>query len=407
VSNAADDDLAVTALATLPIIPQPDTRYYDRFAAAAANGWSRESFFPIGTWFSAVRSPGDLDNDRALGLNTYFHLTDNSDMQLLEGSGFSVLLAQPFTRRPPQLVGNLLGDEVDMKAGPGSGPAVPGAEDQAEPCAIPAEDCGYSVMANGRFNAASTGPAVMNWANYGKGVAFWETDQEAAAFVNGFTDIVSTDVYWYTDPNVCDEAQNFRGVPPDRCRRAANYGALIDRQRVLDSTDAVTQPIFAVVETGTPGANWSTIAPEQVAGAVISSVIHGARGVIYFDHNFGGPCRSDTGLRDCDPSTRAAVQAVNQQLRDLAPALNGPGRAFTVGSGLDTTLRVAGDAAYLVAMIDRDTEPGVRTLRLPDSLRGWTVSAPYEGRQLSRTGQDTFTDNFAQESSYHIYRITP
>ena len=40
----------------------------------------------------------------------------------------------------------------------------------------------------------------MRYANYGKGVIFWQSDADAAAFVNGYTDIVSADIYWYTDP---------------------------------------------------------------------------------------------------------------------------------------------------------------------------------------------------------------
>ena len=34
-----------------------------------------------------------------------------------------------------------------------------------------------------------------------QGRAFWETDAEAARFVNDFQEIVSTDHYWFTDPN--------------------------------------------------------------------------------------------------------------------------------------------------------------------------------------------------------------
>ena len=37
--------------------------------------------------------------------------------------------------------------------------------------------------------------------NYGKGVLFWETDAEAARYVNS-VDVVSVDGYWFTDPNI-------------------------------------------------------------------------------------------------------------------------------------------------------------------------------------------------------------
>ena len=42
----------------------------------------------------------------------------------------------------------------------------------------------------------------MRYNNYGKGVMFWETNAQAARFVNDFQQVVSTDIYWFTDPNV-------------------------------------------------------------------------------------------------------------------------------------------------------------------------------------------------------------
>ena len=43
----------------------------------------------------------------------------------------------------------------------------------------------------------------LRFTNYGKGVAFWQTDAEAAKFVNGYQDVVSADNYWFTDLNIC------------------------------------------------------------------------------------------------------------------------------------------------------------------------------------------------------------
>lgn len=408
-SSAAEDraQAARSALASLPELPQVDGSYYARYPAAARNGWTAPGFFPVGTWFSSLQGKDDVAADRALGLNTYFHLTDNSDLSLLPGSGFTAILGSPFQRRSGQLVGNLLGDEVDMRGGPGTAAVSAGGADAPQPCAQSDQKCGYSALAAAKRQAARSS-GVLDWANFGKGVAFWETDQEAAAFVNRYTDIVSTDVYWYTDPNVCDEAAAAAmAVPKDKCRRAGNYGRLIDRERRLDQADGRSQPIMAFVETGTPGDGWATITPDQMAGAVMSSVIHGARGVVYFDHNFGGACRSEHGLRDCDPAMRDAVRRVDQQLKDLAPALNAPARAVNLGPGLDSTIRAADGAVYVIAMIDPSTDPGTRTFTLPASLRGWTISAPYEDRAIARTATDTFTDRFDDEAAYHVYRITP
>ena len=47
----------------------------------------------------------------------------------------------------------------------------------------------------------------LRFANYGKGVLLWQSDADAARFINGrtgpnsFQQVVSADLYWFTDPN--------------------------------------------------------------------------------------------------------------------------------------------------------------------------------------------------------------
>ena len=58
-------------------------------------------------------------------------------------------------------------------------------------------------------------------------------------------------------------------------------------------------PIWAYVELGHPlGTNGGQITPDQAAAAVWSSLIHGARGIVYFNHSFGGSCQTQHILRD-------------------------------------------------------------------------------------------------------------
>ena len=56
---------------------------------------------------------------------------------------------------------------------------------------------GYTIMQ--QLNAALPADGKIRYANYGKGVVFWETDAEAARFVNEFQQLTSADVYFYTD----------------------------------------------------------------------------------------------------------------------------------------------------------------------------------------------------------------
>lgn len=59
--------------------------------------------------------------------------------------------------------------------------------------------------------------------------------------------------------------------------------------------------------------------------AVWQSLIAGARGIIYFNHSFGGPCVTDNVLRDqCYARIRAVVTQLDRRIHSLAPVLNAP-----------------------------------------------------------------------------------
>ena len=145
--------------------------------------------------------------------------------------------------------------------------------------------------------------------NYGKGVLFWQTNAEAACFVNA-QDLVSTDAYWFTDNNLCGRSEG-GGEPgvvkANNCHVAANYGWQINRVRSLVSP-ARSKPVWAFVEVGHPMSedHWPSITPPQIRAAVWHSLIAGARGIIYFNHSFGGPCQTQhaCGSR----ATRARVR---------------------------------------------------------------------------------------------------
>ena len=88
-------------------------------------------------------------------------------------------------------------------------------------------------------------------------------------------------------------------VETDHCHVASNYGWIIDRLEGLVSPPR-SKPVWAVVELGHPfsESDWPTITPPQVRAAVWQSLIAGARGIIYFNHSFGGPDQTQHILRD-------------------------------------------------------------------------------------------------------------
>ena len=84
-----------------------------------------------------------------------------------------------------------------------------------------------------------------------------------------------------------------------QCHRAANYGATVRRVRRLVAP-ARFEAGLGVRRAGPPvhGGDWPTITPAQVRAAVWQSLIAGARGIIYFNHSFGGTDQTQHILRD-------------------------------------------------------------------------------------------------------------
>ena len=126
-------------------------------------------------------------------------------------------------------------------------------------------------------------------------------------FINGtssfgrYQDFVSTDLYWFTDPNQRNmqsvpwlpEGRNGSTMTRNQVERASNYGYQIDYLRKLDAMDGKRQPIWQFVEVGCPwsecGSDFDAIKPAEIRAAVWHSLIAGARGIIYFQHTFNGP----------------------------------------------------------------------------------------------------------------------
>jgi len=388
----------------LPTLPwEGGPSFYGQWASTKA--WTDPNFFPIGVWMESVLQSSDTATDKANGLNLYVNPTDDSSGALIRAAGMWAFGGSGGS----ETAGWELSDEVDMMYNPGYDPWS--GKEGWNTC-IPIQDkggkCGYTVMKAMNDNTPNDGRP--RYANYGKGVNMWESDQQAQVFVNQYQQFVSSDMYFYTDPNLCPaEAQTWLGIATDRCRRSSSYGLVIDHERKLDGMDGKRMPIYGFVEVGHPFTESSapTITGDQIAGAVMSSLIHGARGIIYFNHSFGGPCQSQHLLRDsCGAANRPMVAQTNQRITALAPVLNSPSYQWTANSQVDTMLKAYGGSYYLFAMPGPDGGTGTQTLSLPATLQGSTAQVMFESRSVPISG-GKITDNFAAEYSYHIYKITP
>ena len=398
-----ENNATTDTLATIPWEGGPS--YYEQFAKTNGS-WTDPNFFPVGVWFEAVTEQSQVDADKAFGINTYVELTGNSDLPLVEANGQNALISYR-SGAGNETKGFISLDEADMYFGPGNG-----AWDRANfRCVVNNVSCGYTAMAEMKA-LHPAGDGRFDYANYGKGVMMWEGPAQAAGFVNNYTTVTSADLYFYTDSNLCPgEAGAYLGIPANLCQRSANYGMVIDKMRALDGFDNVRQPIWGFVEDGHPFTDIpaTTIMPNQLAGAVYSSLIHEARGIIYFNHNFGGTCAGNQhSMRDnCYPATNAKIIQVNQQIKDLAPILNTQSLAYVANPYLDTMFKKYDGSYYLFSMTSLETPTGSHTLRLPaDIANASSVEVLFENRTLPVTN-GTFTDTFANEYTYHVYKITP
>ncbi|MCB5274688.1 hypothetical protein BJG92_02225 [Arthrobacter sp. SO5] len=366
-----------------------------------------QDYFPLGVWLESVLEPGDIQKDKAAGLNTYVDLTANSDTSLLRPGGVHALTSEP----SPWSSGLVLADEPDMWAGPGSSEWTGKWPGQGEICNPAGVRCGYSVQR--KLLAAST-DGTLKYANYGKGVSFWESNEEASVFVNEFQDVVSVDNYWFTDPNICGRGEGGgslgreRDLTDQECRRAANYGWTVDRVRSL-VRPAGSKPVWAFVEVGHPFTEMEapTITGPEIRAAVWSSLIHGARGIIYFNHSFGGDCQTQHILRDaCGDGIRPWVTAVNGQITGLAPVLNAPflDGALVHAGGVDTAVKVHGGDLYVFAgSAQAGSQQAEFTLGcLPAAALTATVLDEDRTVPISN---GTFRDTFEDGNAVHLYRI--
>ena len=252
----------------------------------------------------------------------------------------------------------------------------------------------------------------LRYNNYGKGVMFWATNAEAARYVNA-VDIPSTDIYWFSDNNVCGNNEGgrlltggARALTDDQCHRASNYGAQVSRVRRLVSPRG-SKPVWTFIEVGHPASedHWPSITPPQIRAAVWHSLIAGARGITYFNHSFGGPCRTQHALREpCYARARATVKATNRQIKALAPVLNAPfvTSRWTHSPATKAMVKWSRGHFYVFAGAAENAS-STGSFSIP-CVGNATATVVGEKRRIQvRRGR--FSDSFADGNAIHIYRI--
>jgi hypothetical protein len=351
-----------------------------------------ESFFPIAVW---LQSPSNAEKYRDIGINTYVGLwrgPTEEQLDTLDRVGMRLVCGQSeaslrFIDRAT-IVAWMHGDEPDnaqpLPFGRGYGPPIPAArivEDYEE---LRRVDPSRPVLLN-----LGQGVAWDGW--HGRGVRM-NHPEDYPEYLRG-CDIASFDIY----PASHDRAEiagKLWYVPKgvDRLRRWSGG----------------TKPVWCCIETTRISNVLRGPTPEEVRSEVWMALIHGARGLIYFCHEFK-PRFVEAGLL-ADAEMARAVGQINAQIRDLAPALNSPDvpNAATVETSnaevpLDLVVKQRDGATYLfvVAMRERGT---TGTFTLP-GLTEARVEVLGENRSIPlRDG--TFRDDF-RGYQVHLYRIVP
>jgi hypothetical protein len=374
--------------------------YYGRFANALSDA---PGFFPVSAWLRPVHDQAQVDRYKDFGLNVLLGLENPELTQesLLRASGLKAVVQSDERTRfddiGTETSGWFLYDEIDMCCGP---PGFDGGN-------------GYDMLDGVLAELPQDGRFRYN--NYGKGVLEWESDAEAARFINGrsgpnsYQDVVATDYYWFTDPNAQSSPRHGFG---------SSYGDDVRRVRRLDAMDGARMPVWHVVELGWPFTESAAqggrrILPAEIRSAVWHVIIAGARGIVYFDHNFGPGTPGSTIHGEGYEDNRLEATALNAQIKALAPVLNSP----FVTSGHSASDTIAGAVRYMVkwsggnfyVFAGADRGGGAATFSIPcvgDATAVRLAPSNRPGEQATiPVGGGSWTDEFADKNAVHIYRI--
>jgi hypothetical protein len=396
------------------------------FTYAHNAGWDDSSFFPIGLWTPPMLDQSDASRWKDLGLNTGFTLTGNSNIMLLRSNGLWAILQFNELNR---FVANMGTETVGLMSADEPGSIATGITTPLSTTANNLQDGRYWWFNN-----------TWNFINYG------DLERVPAATVlstlvttpNGtkrHIDVQGVDIYWFSGAKSSTSIVLYGGgliynlgrtMTVDEAARGCFYGDMVDRVRAFQTT--YPAPIPQIIENGGPfnenTAASSYITPPELNWAVWSSIIHGARQIVYFNHSFAGPAQSQDNLRETYYKTIQSGQtisiynqtkATNALVRQLAPAINSPtaigyvtvNPAPTTFAGIETMAKYNNGQFYIFA--DTRASESATNIAATFTIKNTnaaSVTVVNENRTLPISNGTTFTDTFAKGSTVHIYMIS-
>jgi hypothetical protein len=360
--------------------------------ATDSRGISRSTdYFPIAVW---LQDPRNARKYSDIGVNLYVGLwrgPTKEQLDQLDASGLRVVCgfntqAKAFLDRPT-IAAWMHGDEPDnaqsLGQGKGYGPPILPSKIIEDYARIRQADPSRKVILN-------LGQGVAWDGYYGRGVRT-NHPEDYAEYAKG-ADIVSFDIY----PAVHEKkeiAGNLWYVP---------RGVERLRQWTDDKKD-----VWCCIETtGISNENRSPT-PQEVRSEVWMALIHGARGIIYFAHQFK-PKFIEAGLL-ARPEIAAEIKLINAQIKSLAAVINSPEvpKAEYFAESTEKAVPVAvsvrrhGGKTYIFAVAMRNAKTQLKFSM--NGLGGKKIRVIDENREIKANG-DIFSDDF---SGYqvHLYEV--
>jgi hypothetical protein len=371
------ESAATTEPAPLPWFGGPD--YYGQWP----QGFSTDpGFFPIGVW---MQNPINAARFQAVGVNHYVGLwqgpTDEQYSAAVAAS-MPVVCEQAGVWQAhldsKTIFGWLQADGPDNAQENPDGsysPCIEPTATQARYAEMVAADATRPVML-----LLGQGVATPDWV--GRGECTGRTS-DYPEYANGADVLVN-----YTYPLNNGHPLELVATGIDNLNRYAGYAKPVIADLEASNINGMVRPT-----------------PHQLRSEVWLSLIHGAAGIQWFCHRFM-PDFSETDCLD-DPDTAAALTRIDQEVEQLAPALNSQSFGLApVSSSLavpvHAVLKKPGQERYVLSASMAD---GATTASF--SLRGLgsvtSVEVIGEGRNLTAQGE-TFEDAF-ESYAVHLYRL--
>lgn len=424
-----------------------------------ASSWMDEHIL-LGGWLEQPFTITDVKYDVSMGNNVYWNLAGNPedtkdcggvqpcrvDFNVIRDVGMHAVAPDVTGESGSETVAYQGSDEPDMQFGTGDSSWNRAAVGSRIYCDPPAARCGYSVAryfyTGNPSSKGTTGyPTGIKPVNqgFGKGVLFWEKSSEAEQFLR-YSDTLSADSYWMTDPDLnlpsqgacallafdspeCGSYQG-RGLSAGQRALPANYAYNV---ATLERLSRHSKPVLADIETGCPSIRGGCTNPVASTAAAWHALIAGARGIIWFQHNFRGPCEDfktfydgsdpSSGMFNCRQTSGVTlhdvvegVSAFNHRVARLNSVLLSPfaDNYVSVGSAdVSVMAKRSSGGFYVFAAAGKPAMPP----RVNTAVR-FKVANNYTGpvavvdeKRVLHAVDGVFTDKFANEDTVHIYRI--